>query len=448
MIEFWRYSCDYCFKNMNILKIIISFILVGFVYACMKEVKPLPKNAAATNTGYPNDPFDFGWGNSKTIKINIGVTNDSKQNNLHVIAIYNAHPKLGGQLITKGSAKLNQEFVSEISIANTYKTLFVEDILPDGTIYYKEISIDHSLLNISFSNKLIQKTTGLGKTDGNINPPIIDSDNDLVPDSVDDYPNDANKAYNNYYPFQNQYATLAFEDLWPCLGDYDMNDVVMNYKYNIVTNATNKVVQVIGNYTLQATGGSYQNGFGISFPLNRNQITDLSGAILETNQNKAVAILFTNMRQEMKSYNTIQSQAFCDTVNYVLNMNVSNGPLLSEFGLSAYNPFIWNNSEGFGRGFEVHLPNHAPTDLANTQLFGNYQDNSNSVANRYYVSKSNELPWALNIPVKFDYPTERNIIHTAYLKFIPWVQSGGTLYNDWYLNINGYRDVSKIYVRP
>lgn len=432
---------------MNILKIIFSFILLGFVYACMKEVKPLAKGATATNTGYPNDPFDFGWGNSKTIKINIGVTNDSKQNNLHVIAIYTANPKLGGKLITKGSASILQSFESEISIANTYQILYVEDVLTDGTMSAKEILIDNLLLSTSFSNKLIQKTTGLGKTERSINPPNIDSDNDLVPDSVDDYPNDANKAYNNYYPFQNQFATLAFEDLWPCLGDYDMNDVVINYKYNIITNASNKVVQVIGNYTLQATGGSYQNGFGILFPLNRNQITDLSGAVLETNQNKAVAILFTNMRQEMKSYNTILHQSFCDTVNYVLNMNVSNGPLLSEFGLSAYNPFIWNNSVGFGRGYEVHLPNNPPTDLANTNLFGAYQDHSNVIANRYYISKSNELPWALNIPVKFDYPVEKNIIYDAYLKFIPWVQSGGTLYNDWYVNNIGYRNVSKIYAR-
>ena len=426
----------------------LFFILAfGIGTSCLKEVKPLSKDSTQPKVDYGIPPFDFGWGNSKTIKISIGVTNKTNDNDIHVITVYSANPKLGGNIITKGTATVNKNFESEISIANIYSSLYVEDLSPDLSIVSKEIPLNNSQLVTVFNNKSISIKTGLGKSGSNSNPQI-DTDNDLVPDSIDDYPTDANKAYNNYYPFKNQYATLAFEDLWPYLGDYDLNDVVINYQYNIVTNAANKVVQIIGNYTLQATGGSYQNGFGIEFPINRNQVTDLAGAVLEPNQTKAVAILFSNMRQEMKSYNTILGQAFSDTVNYTLSMNVSNGPLISQFGLSAYNPFIWNNTDGFGRGFEVHLPNYSPTNLANTNLFETGQDYSNINAGRFYLSKTNEMPWALNIPVKFDYPIERNIIHSAYLKFIPWVQSGGTLYNDWYLNSNGYRDNSKIYVKP
>ena len=423
----------------------LFFVLAfGIGTSCLKEVKPLSKDSTAPKVEYGNQPFDFGWGNSKTVKISIGVTNQNNNNDIHVISVYSANPKLGGSIITKGTATINKKFESEISIANIFTSLYVEDLSPDLSIVSKEIPLNNSQLFTVFSNS-IAVTKGLGKLGSS---PQIDTDNDLVPDSVDDYPTDANKAYNNYYPFKNQYATLAFEDLWPYLGDYDLNDVVINYQYNIVTNATNNVVQIIGNYTLQATGGSYQNGFGIEFPINRNQVTDMAGAVLETNQTKAVAILFSNMRQEMKSYNTVLGQAFSDTVNYTLNMFVSNGPLISQFGLSAYNPFIWNNTPSFGRGFEVHLPNYSPTNLANTNLFGTGQDNSNLNANKFYISKTNEMPWALNIPVKFEYPFEKNIIYSAYLKFIPWVQSGGSLYTDWYLNNNGYRDVSKIYVRP
>ena len=37
---------------------------------------------------------------------------------------------------------------------------------------------------------------------------------------------------------------------------------------------------------------------------------------------------------------------------------------------------------------------------------------------------------------------------TAHLKFAQWAQSGGVLFTDWYKNLSGYRDASKIYVKP
>jgi hypothetical protein len=32
------------------------------------------------------------------------------------------------------------------------------------------------------------------------------------------------------------YGTLAYEDLWPSKGDYDFNDLVVDYDFNIVKN--------------------------------------------------------------------------------------------------------------------------------------------------------------------------------------------------------------------
>ena len=62
-----------------------------------------------------------------------------------------------------------------------------------------------------------------------------DSDGDGVANTFDDYPNDPNKAFNNYYPSKGNYASLAFEDLWPNKGDYDMNDMVVDYNINQIT---------------------------------------------------------------------------------------------------------------------------------------------------------------------------------------------------------------------
>lgn len=83
---------------------------------------------------------------------------------------------------------------------------------------------------------------------------IDDSDGDGVADGEDAYPSDSNRAYNSVYPSANGFGTLAFEDLWPNKGDYDFNDVVVDYRIITVTNASNNVVELIAQFKLKASG--------------------------------------------------------------------------------------------------------------------------------------------------------------------------------------------------
>ncbi|MCF8428019.1 MAG: DUF4842 domain-containing protein, partial [Bacteroidia bacterium] len=106
---------------------------------------------------------------------------------------------------------------------------------------------------------------------------------------------------------------------------------------------------------------------------------------------------------------------------------------------------IWNGTAGFGRGYEIHLPGQLPTDLATTSLFGTGSDATNLGNGDTYVSKDGRFPWALNIPVSFDYPKEKSDINTAYNHFASWVSSGGSTYADWYTNGSGYRNTGNIY---
>jgi LruC domain-containing protein len=271
--------------------------------------------------------------------------------------------------------------------------------------------------------------------------PISDTDGDGVADSNDDYPTDPNKAYNNAYGT----STVAFEDLWPFKGDYDLNDVVVNYTYNVVTNAANNVVRVEATYVLRATGGSFNNGFAVQFPINRSAVSGVSGATLEAGQTKAVLVIFNNMRSEMNRWNTVIGEPTSAPITYNVAFNVSGAPSLASFGLGAYNPFIWNGTAGFGRGYEIHLPGQLPTDLATTSLFGTGSDATNLGNGDTYVSKDGRYPWAINIPVSFAYPKEKADINTAYNHFASWVSSGGSSYADWYTNGSGYRNAANIY---
>jgi LruC domain-containing protein len=268
-----------------------------------------------------------------------------------------------------------------------------------------------------------------------------DTDADGVCDQDDCEPNNANVASCNTYGT----GTLAFEDQWPSQGDYDMNDVVISYNYTVKTNAANVVTRVEATYSLKATGGSYLNGFGVQFPVDRSKVTNVSGATLEAGQSKAVLIPFTNMRSEMQMWNTVPGQGTSAVRNYTVSFDITNGPTLAAFGLSYYNPFIWNGTPGFGRGYEIHLPGKLPTDLANANLFGTNRDASNVNTGDTYVSKNGRYPWALNIPSSFNYPKEKADINTAHLKFATWVSSGGAQFTDWYTNGSGYRNNSNIY---
>ena len=60
-----------------------------------------------------------------------------------------------------------------------------------------------------------------------------------------------------FYPAQeNGWGTLMFEDLWPAYGDYDFNDLVVNYKMQLYPNNKNMVKEMILGIRVKAIGGS------------------------------------------------------------------------------------------------------------------------------------------------------------------------------------------------
>jgi LruC domain-containing protein len=275
-----------------------------------------------------------------------------------------------------------------------------------------------------------------------------DTDADGIIDELDAYPNDKTKAFNNFSAnYNNGGSTVAFEDSWPSQGDYDLNDVVLTYKHLVITNAGNIVVRVEGEWNLLATGGEYQNGAGIQFPISKSNVTNFSssnGLPAEAGQDSLVVTLFTNSRALQSTWNTINGETVSPTKSFTFGFDVIGGPSISAMGVSSYNPFIWNNSTNFGRGYETHLYGDNPTKLANTSLFGTKSDNSK--LGKYYSTLSN-LPWGIEIPVAdFKYPVEYKPVSAAYLKFNTWASSGGSVNKDWYSGtLPEFRNVNNMF---
>ena len=277
-----------------------------------------------------------------------------------------------------------------------------------------------------------------------------DSDNDGIPDYNDEYPNDANRAFEQFTPSQFGFGTVAFEDLWPNQGDYDFNDLVVNYRFIAVENSANEVVELKAKLRVRAIGAAYRNGFGVQLPIAPERVASVSGQRLtrniitnnangtEAGQSKAVIVIFDDADQRVISRRTgtpaVNSNEF--EVSIVFTTPVP----AAELGAAPFNPFLIVNGN---RSREVHLQNHEPTDLAAPGLFGQGDDDSPSGV--YYRSATGH-PWAIDIVHDFKFPLERVHIETGYNFFRSWVNAAGSAHPDWYTDGAGRRNTNKLHI--
>lgn len=227
-------------------------------------------------------------------------------------------------------------------------------------------------------------------------------------------------------------GTLVFEDNWPKQGDYDMNDVVVDYTCTLYKRISNNLVyKIVDTFTARHDGAEYRNGFGYQFmnitAADIQSITIKSdyglvssymqGQSLEPAQEKPTVILCDNFRD-----------AAAKSAVFTVTTELKN-EYAKEYISAPHNPFIIVNNN---RSKEIHLVNYPPTSLADQSLFGSDDDLSRPAEQLYYVSDA-DFPFALNIAgVKFQYPEERVRIDIAYPKFIDWVKSDGTTNKEWY----------------
>ena len=267
----------------------------------------------------------------------------------------------------------------------------------------------------------------------------------------------------NFYPALGP-GTLAFEDLWPGKGDYDFNDLVIDYQFEITTNTANMVDEVTATFVVKAFGASFENGFGFQLAsginpedvavtgtgLTENIIT-LNPGGTEAGQSRPTIVVFDNAFAHMPhpgtgiGVNTTPGAPYVAPVTFTVRMVFKpNTYSYNTLDISNFNPFLIVNKV---RSHEVHLPGYAPTDLFDTSLFGQYEDKSDPATGKYFVTVLNH-PWAINIYERFDYPIEKQDILGVHLKFAEWAMSGGVQFPDWYKNLNGYRNESLIYQIP
>lgn len=258
----------------------------------------------------------------------------------------------------------------------------------------------------------------------NPDQPSIDPDDEKYPDVVND-------------PIE---GTLAFEDLWPNQGDYDMNDVVVQYATVFTTNKDNRIVAIKDTFTPLNAGGKYKSAFGYQLDIpytsvknvridNGSSSARVNGG-LEAGQDKPVIMLFDDTK-------TAVAQGPI-TVTIELDGSVSAKDASRK---SLYNPFICVNADGFVAGEkrkEIHLTDYAPTSLADRFFFGRNDDRStldkegNPIGPHYYMT-SDLHPFAIDLPILgYRIPDEMVKIEDFYPDFAGWVTSKGEKNQNWY----------------
>jgi len=307
-------------------------------------------------------------------------------------------------------------------------------------------SADHSP-----NNRTMVLNSGVQWCQGNT---YSDTDNDGIQDEEDDFPDDPLRAFNNYWPPQQ--ATLAFEDLWPSIADYDFNDLIIGYLFNSITNANNELVEVYFNFEVKATGAGLENGFGFSLPdfnvpsgnfLVSGFQADNGITSFNTNGTEAGQTFFTIIPFDVVPWvgNTRVESPYITPVDISIKLEITGGGpyFIDDIGFESFNPFLFVKKV---RSHEIHMADYPPTDLMDFELFRT-QDDASSPPATWYKSYDN-LPWGLNFPNDFAYTREKDTIWEGHLKFIDWVNSKGNSFSNWYTDQPGYRNMDYIYSPP
>ena len=320
----------------------------------------------------------------------------------------------------------------ELWLANSASSsdLIIMDTVTGGWQYQYGINAGN---NTDFGRTINDLTTLKVYSD---TPDDTDTDNDGIPDSDDDFPEDPDKAFEVFTPSKYGTGTIAFEDLWPSYGDYDFNDVALNYRAIAILNADNLAVQVDFICNVKANGAGFTNGLGIEIEgVSSSQVESVTGPVYtqgyinlnpngtEANQDNAV-VIFTDDQDNFLNETTV-SIKFTEPISTTV------------LGAAPFNPFIIINKD---RDKEVHLPYRSLTNLGTGVSFA---EGVNSDPDGNFIS-DNGYPWAISVIHDFKVPKERVPVDEAYNFFATWATSGGLEYNDWYKDNPGYRNNSKI----
>ena len=274
------------------------------------------------------------------------------------------------------------------------------------------------------------------------------------------------------------YYTAAFEDNWPEVGDFDLNDVVVYYRTTILSK-DDAVLRMDITGTIMAYGASYGNGLGWKLDGFDESDVDLQTARVQKNgvtrvnispftgEDKNVAspggdlvvVASLNLKNDLPIHGECmfhRTNPSCspmleaDQMTFSISLPFASGsePTVSSLmPLSGFDPFIFGAGSGYyhgdsfstspGKDLEIHTADLPPTSRGTlvSDFYGIAQDDSDPSSDKYYRTTQN-MPWGILISSPWNHPSEYIDISEAYPDFAEWATSGGSSKPTWYLDPN------------
>ena len=220
--------------------------------------------------------------------------------------------------------------------------------------------------------------------------------------------------------------TFAFEDTFPHMGDYDMNDYVADvWVDNYIYAESGKITGATVYLKSRAVGASKRLGLGLNLEgFRKTDISSVSGSAntLENNGDLASVMISSDLHQFIGAgtrnlYNTIPEE----------NKGYYFEPLTSEFKLT-FSQEVETERVNIDK-IDLYIYTGAPLHRVETHLNGKKNTPLASNSDKYdeYIKK---YTWALCIP-DFKYPVEGRKITLAYPEFELWAADPDN-YHNWY----------------
>lgn len=227
-------------------------------------------------------------------------------------------------------------------------------------------------------------------------------------------------------------GTLMFEYLYPNAGDYDMNDVIVEYEFVKKFNVNNELTELTYRFWPMHYGASYDDDFYFT------------SSVTGKSPSEAVRVFTAAQLREGARINEAVVARMID-LPYMVERTIAIDPkvqkiMSNDFNKSDFNPFIFVHNTGH----EVHMVNDKFVGVDGAVEITAPKELRNYYPMRYDMDGT-YFPFAMNIPLRYTdssytrfRPVKESVrIEKEYARFLDWMVSNGQEYMEWYFYYSG-----------
>ena len=328
---------------------------------------------------------------------------------------------------------------------------------------------NNNKVDVGDLNHPVALTYNAPRTSTNKTETIIDTDGDGVTDSLDIDPNDS-----RFVSYSSASGRFMFEDIYPWKGDYDFNDVVVDYQLNAYLDNNHDVRKVTMFILPINDGAGSDNEVRLRLPeIEKTDIqnfvdsSSFDDEIVQLNTSEANWRIFEDFHEYMTGRKVLHGDTL--TFRWMSAWTTNNGvyeflgtgridthgdyewtfslPDSYLYEISSVKRFVWSHTTFERQSFDsdelkltsisFELPSgYRISDITtdNLQLYIQTENKAavfTKEADSTYQDNSG-MPFGVHVPQEVMWPEENEDITEKYTDFTAWATSNGTTNQNWW----------------